>query len=338
MKNLFILATTIFAFLSLSMASAESAASSEQPVLEVTAGAEPTDAAWLGERVSAASCNPSENVPVDRFYADFGAGTQSGTIAIRVLVDGEVYGTERLSMRQPATADAARLELLRFQPRERLRLLELVAEGALVEIQSEALAAGKLPLEMLVEARGQSPDLRRVDSISDATITSSTWRRGEWPRSDQSGLRNLFAAHTYSECMDACSDVENDCISYWNCHPDDDQCLWACAEEQRYCEEDCPCQTGPVLVDQYSVTEVHYVSGPHRTICAGNIFNFNNSAYYDEYVIFYRVKKYEVWEDCHGYRTTTLVSTTDSSNRYCYSYSGQICSSFPSQQPPCVLD
>lgn len=152
MKNLFILATTTLAFLSLSIASAESVASSHQPVPDVTAGARSTDAGWLEERASATSCNPSESLSVDRFYAKAGPGTQSGTIAIRVLVDGEVYGTETLSMRQPATADAVPLEVLRFEPRERLRLLELAAKGALVEIQSEALAAGRLPLEMLVEA------------------------------------------------------------------------------------------------------------------------------------------------------------------------------------------
>lgn len=134
--------------------------------------------------------------------------------------------------------------------------------------------------------------------------------------------------------MDDCSDVENDCIFYWNCHWDDDQCLAACADEQRFCEESCPCETDPVLVDEYTDTEVHVVSGPHRTVCAGDLFS-NRSAYWDEYVAFYRFKTYRVWEDCHGYRTTELVSTTDSSNRWCYTYSGQICSPYPSAQPAC---
>lgn len=272
-----------------------------------------------------------------RFYATPRSGTHSRTIDVRVLVDGKLYGSEILSIDPPATGGPARVELLRFYPRERLRLLDLANEGANVEIRSDDLQAGGIPLREVVEGRGDSLIAFRFASPSDATVTRSTWRKRTSEPSEQSGLRRIFAEQTFAECMNECQWVEEDCISYWNCHWDDQQCLGHCEQEEDQCEAACPCDDDPVLVDEYNDTETHVVSGPHGTVCAGNIFNPNNKAFYDEYIVFFRVKTYRVWEDCHGNRTTELVSTTDSSNRPCYAYSGQVCASVPGIPPPCVL-
>lgn len=334
MKNLFILVTSTLALLTLSFAFAESAAPSDQWPGGVTPGARPTVAKWLEDRPAAGTCNPTDNVSVERFFAPPLTGTDSGTVNIEVLVNSKEYGTETLSILQPDTADAARIEILRFQPRERLRLLELAAEGAFVEIQSDDLDGGALPLNKLVELRVDSPDATSFNS--EATITRSTWRKGKSNRSDENGLRNIFADQTYQECVNECQWVEEDCISYYNCHWSDDQCFWQCEQLEIQCENDCPC-TGvdPILVNQYATPERIIVSGPHGITCRLNALGPGN-VLYDVYTVFTRTRSYRVWEDCHGVQTTELVSTHDSGNHACYAISQQSCS--PSVGPaPCVL-
>lgn len=335
-KNLFILVTSILALLTLSFTFAESAAPSDQWAGDVTAGVRPTVSSWLEERPAATTCNPTDNVSVERFYVRLLTGTDSGSINVEVLVDGKGYGTETLSIRQPGTADATRIEVLRFQPLERLRLLELAAEGALVEIQSDDFEAGTLPLNMLVELRNDSPTVTL--SVSEATITRSTWKKGRSDRSDENELRKIFANQTYEECVYDCRWVEEDCVSYYNCHWSDNQCLWQCEQMEIQCENDCPC-TGvdPILVNQYTVESTVAVSGRLAVICAGNIFNIHNKTYYDVYDFVDRTETYRVWEDCHGVQTTELVSVVDSAVYTCHVYTGQLCSSSPGLPPICVI-
>lgn len=336
MKNLFILSTVTLVFLTLSFTSIESAAApNDQWVRGVAVGARPTVDNWR-ERPTATTCNLTDKVSVERFFARPVTGSDSGSINVKVLVDGKGYGTETLSFRQPDSANAARIEVLRFQPLERLRLLELAAEGALVEIQSDDLEAGTLPLNMLVELRDDSPSASL--SIPEATITSSTWRKGKSDR-DQNGLRNIFADQTYEECVYECRWVEEDCISYYNCHWDDDQCLWQCEQEEIECKNECPC-TGvdPILVNQYTVESTIAVSDRLAVICAGNIFSIHNKTYYDVYDFVDRTETYRVWEDCHGVQTTELISVVDSAVYTCHVYTGQICSSSPGTPPFCVIN
>lgn len=330
MKRGFVPITMTLALLSLS---AETAAASDGRIRAVTV----EDRPWSEKQASATACNPNTHVAVERFYAK--PSIQSGTFDVEVLVDGEVYGIERLTILQPLEASAERVELLRFYPRQRLRLLDLVAEGALVEIRSEGLGEGALPLSRVIGIHDDSADASRVDFISESTITRSTWRRGSSDDTDQSDLRHIFAAETFAECMNNCQWVEEDCISYWNCHWADQQCLGHCEQEEDDCEDDCPC-TGvdPVLVDEYTVVTEVAVSARLAVICAGNIFSPYNKTYYDRYSFVERTKTYRVWEDCHGDQTTELVSTVDSAPYTCHVYTGQICGQTGGVPPVCVID
>lgn len=333
MKNLLILAVATLAMLSPPAASAETSAPSDRALSGVAATDRPFVGNWSVEEPSAA-CNPTSQISVDRFFARLGAGSHSNAIDVTVLVDGEIYGTETLSILEPATAGEVAVELLRFHPRERLRLLDLAAAGSRVELQSDRLSEDRIPLGIAVETRGDSPEDARLDSVTSATITRSTWSKGKTSLSEQDGLRRIFAELTFAECMSECQNVESDCISDWNCHWADTQCLGHCEQEREQCEEDCPC-TGvdPILVRQYATQERIIVSGPHGSVCLKDAFSPGN-VFYDVYTVFTRTRTYRVWEDCHGDQTTELVSTQNSGNHTCYVISDQFCS--PALGPPPV--
>lgn len=317
MKNLLIPALATLALLSPPAVSAETSA--------------PSDQVRPGVAVEEVS-DPTSLVFVNRFFARLDEGHLSNAIDVTVFVDGEVYGTETLSILQPATGGSVEVELLRFQPRERLHLLDLAAAGSVVQFESDRLSEDRLPLRVAVEIRESSPDEAQLDSV--ATITRSTWHKGKSNLPEEDGLRRIFAEQTYSECLSDCQWLEDECIWYWNCHWADDQCLGHCAQEREQCEEECPC-TGedPILVRQYATQERIFVSGPHGSVCLKDSFSTGN-VYYDVYTVFTRTRTYRVWEDCHGDQTTELVSTQDSGNHACYAISDQFCS--PAAGPPPV--
>lgn len=275
-----------------------------------------------------AACSPLDSVTVQSLYVTLTSSTQH--LIVEVTVDGELRGTERLEFVSSVEVPA-RVEVLRFHPAERLQLLQLSSEGRRVLFHGTGLAPGGVVID---EARHSAERSPRHDAV---TIARSTWREALAHPGTANQSRRAMASQTYAQCR-------GDCVAaHWQCENDmcwypDPQCLWWCENEFNWCESQCPCDGfDPILVDEYTVETTIAVSGRLAVICAGNIFSLSNKTYYDVYDFVDRTETYRVWEDCHGDRTTELVSTVDSAVYRCHVYTGQICSSSPGTPPFCVI-
>lgn len=77
-------------------------------------------------------------------------------------------------------------------------------------------------------------------------------------------------------------------------------------------------------------------TGLTRLSAASAAFNISRKTFYDVYDLVDRTETYRVWEDCHGDRTTELVSTVDSAVYRCHIYTGQVCATSPGNPPFCI--
>ncbi|HEX2164238.1 MAG TPA: hypothetical protein VHM02_09835 [Thermoanaerobaculia bacterium] len=274
------------------------------------------------------ACSPLDTIAVGRFEPV--VATIASEIEVAIHVDAELIGTETIRLAEMPTSPV-RLEILRFQPQVRQRLITRALDGAVVDARSPSLMPEIVRLTAVREPAIAS-------DLPTAQIVRSTWQA-------RSGFENYLRPQpsvrpTETELTRLLRASAGSCFS--QCHEErllceEQRCDFSpcagCDAQYDDCADLCPCDTDPVLVRQFATQERIIVSGPHGSVCLKDAFSTGN-VFYDVYTVFTRTRTYRVWEDCHGDQTTELVSTQDSGNHTCYAISDQFCS--PAAGPPPV--